>query len=272
VPEPLRPVSNDVSLVTPPRLVSDQSALLTPVVALHGFTQTGASWQPILGALSKSTGRAVSHPDLAGHGLAGNERPTGLHDAAAHLVQRVDPEPSIWIGYSLGGRVLLHLALAFPSLVRALILVSSTAGIDDDAERAARCRADNLLADHLESVGVVPFVNEWLAQPMFARLPASPDDLAARRANTSAGLASSLRTCGTGTQDPLWDRLVQLSMPTLVVTGTNDAKFTNLGTRLAAAIPSARHEQLSDAGHSCHLEKPTEFTATIEQFLAEIAG
>ena len=110
-----------------------------------------------------------------------------------------------YVGYSMGGRLCLHLAVARPDLVERLVLVSATAGIDDPIERAERRAADEALAASIERDGVDAFLARWVAQPLFAGL-ADPglDD---RRRNTVAGLASSLRLAGTGTQEPLWDRL-----------------------------------------------------------------
>jgi 2-succinyl-6-hydroxy-2,4-cyclohexadiene-1-carboxylate synthase len=231
-------------------------------VALHGFTQTGRSWHRFASAAERA-GTELLAPDLPGHASAGHERPADLAGAAALVAARVFPalagRPARWIGYSLGGRVLLHLALVRPDLVDSLVLVSTTAGIDDDHEREARCRDDNALADRIEEIGTDAFLDEWMTQPLFASLTVDPDDVADRRRNTAAGLASSLRCCGTGTQAPLWSRLPELTMPTLVVTGALDAKFTALGHRLVAALPSASHFQLDGAGHACHLERPAEF-------------
>lgn len=235
-------------------------------VALHGFTQTGRSWHRLAGAAARA-GDAVIAPDLPGHGDAAHERPVDLAEAAAFVAARVESSlggrSARWIGYSLGGRVLLHLALARPDLVSDLVLVSTTAGIDDASERAGRRRADNALADRIEQIGTAAFVDEWMVQPLFASLPPDGDDVADRRRNDSHGLASSLRTCGTGTQEPLWSRLVDLTMPTLIVTGDRDEKFTALGRRLASTINDATHFALADIGHACHLEAPKKIAAVL---------
>src|SRR5690606_19116726 len=119
-----------------------------------------------------------------------------------------------------------------PDAVRGLVLVSATGGIDDDAERTARRRSDDALADRIEAIGVDAFLDEWLAQPLFATLDEAAAGREERRANTAAGLASSLRLAGSGTQMPLWDRLRTLDVPTLVVAGALDPKFVALGERL----------------------------------------
>ncbi len=237
----------------------------TPLVALHGFTQTGRSWATVERAL----GETILAPDLPGHGSASNERPADLNEAAELVADRAAPlldgRSAWWIGYSLGGRVLLHLALARPELIAGLVLVSTTAGIDDAAERAGRVAADEALADEILRDGTAPFIERWTSQPLFATLTVDDDDRADRLRNSAEGLAASLRSCGTGTQTPLWGRLGELTMPTVVITGGLDTKFTALGHRLASALPNAVHEELTGAGHACHLERPQAFAEALHR-------
>ncbi len=167
----------------------------------------------------------------------------------------------------MGGRVALHAALAHPERVERLVLIGATAGIDDDAERAGRRAGDERLAARIETVGVEAFVDEWLTNPLFAGLDersAMRDD---RLRNTVDGLASSLRTCGTGTQDPLWARLGEIRCPTLVLVGDRDEKFRALGDRLTTGIPDCRSIVIADSGHSVHLEQPDATTTALADFL-----
>ena len=76
---------------------------------------------------------------------------------------------------------------------------------------------------------------------MFGHVPDAANGIDERRRNTAAGLASSLRLAGTGTQEPLWDRLGELTLPVLVVVGGRDTKFTDLGRRLVAGVGGPRH-------------------------------
>ena len=112
-----------------------------------------------------------------------------------------------WVGYSMGGRYALHVALRHPGLVRRLVLVSATGGIDDPRDRAARRQADEALAAKVETEGVAAFVAWWLERPLFATLPAEAAAVDSRLGGTAAGLAASLRLAGTGTQQPLWSEL-----------------------------------------------------------------
>ncbi len=167
----------------------------------------------------------------------------------------------------MGGRLCLHAALADRGAVRGLVLISATGGVDDAGEREARRAADEALADRIEAVGVPAFLDEWLAQPLFAGLPAAAQGRAERLENTAAGLASSLRRAGTGTQAPLWDRLATLDIPTLVVAGERDAKFVALAERLATTLPDAELAIVEGVGHTVHLEAPDELLAVLRPWL-----
>ena len=174
---------------------------------------------------------------------------------------------AVYVGYSMGGRLCLRLALDRPGLVTRLVLVSTTAGIDDEAERVNRKAADETLAATIERDGVDRFLQSWVTQPLFATL--DDPDLEDRRRNTVSGLASSLRMAGTGAQPPLWDRLGELRMPVLVIAGALDTKFVALAERLAAVIPNATLAIVEGAGHAVHLERPADVLAEVKAFLSD---
>lgn len=235
------------------------------VVLVHGFTQTRASWNPVTEDLGRD--HQVLVVDAPGHGEAGELRAdlaTGarlLIDAGGHAV---------YVGYSMGGRLALRAALDRPDLVSGLVLLGATAGIDNPNERAARQVADEAMAGRIEAEGVAPFLTGWLDQQLFTDLDVDPVDRAARLANTAAGLASSLRLAGTGTMDPpWWDELGRCQVPTLVVAGGRDQKFTALGCRLAEGLGGpSRFTSLPDVGHAAHLQRPQTFAALVRQFTA----
>ena len=234
---------------------AQEDVLIVRLLLLHGFTATGHSWDAVRRRIDGAPYPEVLAPDLRGHGDARDRLPATIDACVGDLRQDA---PYALAGYSMGGRLALHLALAQPDLVRRLVLVSATAGLEDPEERAARRRADEELADGLERAGLEPFARWWGAQPLFAGQP--PDVAAAARRdrlrNDAPGLAASLRGMGTGVMTPVWDRLGELAMPAVVVVGERDAKFRALGERLAAGLPGARLVVVPGAGHAVHLEAP----------------
>ena len=232
------------------------------LVLLHGFTQTRQSWRRTVAALGGRY-RAVA-PDLPGHGQAAERRPASFSACAAY-VRALAGERCVLAGYSMGGRVALHTALALPGLVERLVLVGASPGLADPAERDARRRADEALADRIEAVGVAAFAEEWGAQALFAgqdeRVAAAAH--ADRLRNTPRGLAAALRGLGTGVMMPLWARLPQLAIPVTLVVGERDARFRAIAERMAAVLPDSRLHVVEGAGHAAQLERPDAVAAAI---------
>jgi 2-succinyl-6-hydroxy-2,4-cyclohexadiene-1-carboxylate synthase len=246
----------------PPDLRSGREGL-GRVVLVHGFTQILAAWAPVAERLARRW--EVVRVDLPGHGGSGEVR-AGFAEAAA-LVGAAGGT-GVYVGYSLGGRLCLRLALDRPDLVRGLVLVGASPGIADPAARAERRTADEALAGQVEREGVAAFLDRWLAGPLFATLPETAAGRADRLANRPEGLAFALRRLGTGVQEPLWGRLPGLVPPVLLVAGALDAKFTGIARDMAAVIgPRARVELVPGTGHAVHLERPAALAALVEDFV-----
>src|SRR5829696_1204592 len=242
-------------------------AVMVPVamadlVLLHGFTQTGRSWQPIAHALAGRYRAAA--PDLPGHGAFAERRPASFPACDAYL-RAVSEEPYVLCGYSMGGRVALHAAFSLGARVRRLVLIGASPGLADRAERAARAASDAALADRIEAIGMDAFAAEWDSQPLFAGMPRGVAELAGedRRRNTAAGLAAALRGLGTGVMPSLWERLPGLAVPVTLVVGARDAKFRAIAERMADALPDARVVVAEGAGHAVQLEAPDVVAAAV---------
>jgi 2-succinyl-6-hydroxy-2,4-cyclohexadiene-1-carboxylate synthase len=226
------------------------------VVLLHGFSGTRRAWDGVSSQLERERYSALAL-DLPGHGeAAGGERPITFSRCVADVLAAA-PARFALCGYSLGGRVALHVALEAPQRVRRLVLISTTAGIDDGAERAARRASDERLAAELERMPIEDFIARWRSQPLFAGEPPEVARLAGEdhRRNRPAALADALRGIGTGEMTPLWARLGEIGMPVLVLVGERDAKFTALGERMVQGLPDAELIVVP-GGHNLPLENP----------------
>lgn len=226
------------------------------LVLLHGFSGTRRAWDGVVSCLGSERYRPLAL-DLPGHGAAADaERPITFARCVRHVLSRA-PARFVLCGYSLGGRVALHVALASPERVDRLVLVASTAGIADPAERADRRRADHALAEQLERGPFDEFIERWRGQPLFAGDPPAVGELARtdQRRNRPDALAAALRGIGTGEMQPLWGRLGELRMPVAVLAGDRDAKFRALGLRMAGLLPRGRLIVVF-GGHRLPLENP----------------
>jgi 2-succinyl-6-hydroxy-2,4-cyclohexadiene-1-carboxylate synthase len=230
-------------------------AMAAELVLLHGFTQTGRSWQPVLHALAARY-RAVA-PDLPGHGDFAERRPASFAGCDAYL-RTLAGERVTLVGYSMGGRIALHAALPLAARIERLVLIGTSPGLADAAECAARAAADAALADRIEAIGLQAFVREWSAQPLFAGMPRGIAEVAEsdRMRNTARGLAAALRGLGAGVMPSLWERLAELPMPVELVVGERDEKFRAIAERMQAALPRARLHVVRGAGHAVQLEAP----------------
>ncbi len=240
----------------------------SPVVLLHGFGQTGRCWGPLAPALARD--HDVLRLDAPGHGgsaaVAADLPTTGRLAAAAGGV-------AVYLGYSMGARMALHVATEAPEAVRGLVLLGGTPGIEDDDERAARHASDLALADRIRRDGVPAFVDHWLGLPMFAGLPPEGRFVDERRRNTAEGLATSLELAGTGAQAPLWSTLPSIDVPVLVVAGADDHRYVEIAERTAATIgANATAAVIPGAGHSAHLEQPARFVDLVRPWLRTVAG
>jgi 2-succinyl-6-hydroxy-2,4-cyclohexadiene-1-carboxylate synthase len=238
---------------------SGQNAGVTSVALVPGFTQTAGAWDRVAAALRAS-----------GHDPVALDVPVADDFVATAEAIGAAGGRGAYAGYSMGGRLCLRLALDRPDLVERLVLVSASPGIADPTERAARHASDEELARDVERRGVEPFLRDWLAQPLFATLDADAAGLAERaEGHTAAQLAATLRILGSGTQEPLWDRLGELRMPIVLVTGLADTKFDLINDAMEAACTAAASvaRVRLDGGHALPLEHPAALAAFLSAWL-----
>jgi len=213
--------------------------------------------------------------DLPGHGERGGVPEVGfrLEDALSAVAEvTAGLERFDLLGYSMGGRIALHVALAEGPRVRRLVLESASPGLAREAERAERRAADDELAARIERDGVEAFVDMWTSLPLFASQRTLPVETREhvrrlRLENQARGLAASLRGLGTGALASLWDRLDELQCPVLLVAGALDTKFVRIARDMALRMPHARSCVVEGAGHTVHLEAPHAWLDAVGSFL-----
>ncbi|MDQ6719193.1 MAG: 2-succinyl-6-hydroxy-2,4-cyclohexadiene-1-carboxylate synthase [Candidatus Dormibacteraeota bacterium] len=238
----------------------------TPVTLLHGFTQSGRSWHEVISKMPSGWRWVV--PDLRGHGDT-RVQPDALHtmEACTEDLEMLWDHLGIarchLVGYSMGGRLALHIAATRPARALSLLTIGAHAGLKED-ERENRRRDDQALAQRIENDGLEAFVDYWSSLPLFAGLerrgPSYVGQVRAERLNNrAAGLAESLRGMGAGAMRPVWDELARVRCPCTFVAGQLDDGYVVSARRLAASVPNGRVVIVQRAGHSVHQERPDAF-------------
>jgi 2-succinyl-6-hydroxy-2,4-cyclohexadiene-1-carboxylate synthase len=244
------------------------------VLFLHGFMGSAGGWRDVTAALEAEC--RLLAVDLPGHGYSlGLPEETYTIDGAARallgVLDELDVESPAVVGYSMGGRLALYLALRYPRRCSRLFLESASPGIEGSAERMARRRCDGEKAAWLESGDLEGFLNDWYRQPLFASLARHEgileQTIEARIRSDPGELAKSLRGMGTGSQPSLWKDLTKLQAPTLAIAGELDEKYTGVLRRIANSSANLRSAVVPGAGHNVHLEAPREYLALLKRFL-----
>lgn len=244
-----------------------------PLVLLHGFSGAASTWRPVIERLADCC--QCFAIDLLGHGRS--DAPADatryrMDSVAADIVDLLDElaltKPHL-LGYSMGGRLALFLALQYPERFGALILESASPGLANLGARADRRRHDCELADRIEADGIAAFVEYWESRPIWASQ--SKRQIRAQRrqrlANRPRGLANSLRGMGAGAQPNLWNQLPNLTAPTCLIVGERDDKFRRTNQLVAAAVRQSSLSIIPAAGHNTHLENPGAFSRVLRSFL-----
>lgn len=261
------------------RLHATEQGKGPPVVVLHGFTGAAVGWAALAGALAERfTTIAI---DIVGHGESDAPQAVDRYrmrrcvDDLVAMLRGLGHQRATWLGYSMGARTAMQVAAWRADAVAALVLEGATPGMRTAEQRAARVASDEALAGRIEREGVEPFVDYWEALPLFATQREMPAEVqravrAGRLANSATGLANSLRGMGTGAQDALHDRLAEMRVPALLVTGARDERFTALAAEMAQTLPDATIASIDGAGHAAHIERPERFSTIVSEFLERV--
>ena len=241
---------------------------------LHGFMGRSDDWRPTMAGLRER--HFCAAVDLPGHGASTGLPPDrytmeGAALGVLDLLDRIPIRKATLVGYSMGGRIALYLALRHPDRFSALFLESASPGLKSARERATRRAADEQRATRLENGDFEEFLRDWYRQPLFAPLARDGELLGqtieARRGNDPHELAKSLRGMGTGSQPSLWDELSGLQAPSLAVAGELDEKFVGISHLMERASPGIRTVVVPDVGHNVHVEAPAAYLRLLRNFL-----
>ncbi|MEG4216636.1 2-succinyl-6-hydroxy-2,4-cyclohexadiene-1-carboxylate synthase [Microcoleus sp. Pol14C6] len=240
---------------------------------LHGFTGSSQDFSRVISLLSNSY--CCLAVDLPGHGktqVNGDESCYTMSNTAQALIELLDDlqiDKCLLLGYSMGGRLALYMTLHFPHRFEKVVLESASPGLKTEKERSHRIQADLHIAQNLENSNIKDFLLNWYDRPLFKSLKNSPNFdklIETRLGNNPLELAKSLRNMGTGNQPSLWEKLAQNQIPILLLAGEYDDKFSTINTEIASLCPAARLEIVPKAGHNIHFENIDHFVTVVRQF------
>lgn len=243
---------------------------------LHGFMGSGEVFGPMIENLMSFCNPVTI--DLPGHGNSdGSEDPERyqtekqLNDFDS-ILQRLNLNPLVLYGYSMGGRLALHMALEYPGYFSGIILESSTCGIISDRERKKRSGIDADRAKAIEN-DYSGFLKEWISLPLFN----CENSKEAHRSVYSSVMenqkptfmASSLRGFGSGSMQPACGRLHSFDKPVLLLAGSKDEKFVKINRQMENEFPDAATIIVRDACHRVHLDQPEKLVMEIETYIKQ---
>ncbi|MGI6712229.1 MAG: 2-succinyl-6-hydroxy-2,4-cyclohexadiene-1-carboxylate synthase [Bacillota bacterium] len=244
-----------------------------PVIGFHGFAENLSTWEFI--CLNNCQMVLV---DLIGHGSSSKPQflqPYCLPVMIQHiheLVQYLGLNKYSLMGYSMGGRLALAYALAYPEEVRRLILESSSYGECDKVQRAKRLKNDIWLANAIRKNGILWFNRYWSGLDIFASQSQLSQDIRERIStrrlmNAPHALANTLMGSGQGVFPCLKSEIAHLSIPVLYINGEYDSKYQKIGQEFEKLNSRLKREIIAGVGHNTHLENPKVFTDIVNQFI-----
>lgn len=241
-----------VSALPPhPRPLLQGGEAVATSLLLHGFTRDARMWLSLVDGFA---------PDLPGHGTAAAPAPGTTFDAVVDaLAARI--RYSAVVGYSMGARLALSLAIRHPAKVHALVLDGGSLGLETDAERTVRAAHDARWAKQLREEGIEAFAAAWEAQPLFGKVGNE-----SVRHQDPHHLAAALDVLGKAQMPWLGESARRVRCPVLLLNGEHDTRGLDEAARIAERIPHARRATIP-GHHAAHAESPNAWRACVTSFL-----
>ncbi|WP_148592278.1 alpha/beta fold hydrolase [Streptomyces sp. WAC01526] len=241
-----------------------------PLVLVHGHPFDRSMWRPQTEHFSRAGWRVIA-PDLRGYGestvVPGT---TPLETFARDLLALLDGlgiERFVLGGLSMGGQIVMECYRLFPERIRGLVFADTFAAAETEEGRTAR----RDMAARLLREGMSGYAREVLGKMVSPHTLAHRPEVAAHvlammTAAPPEGAAAALR--GRAERPDYTHLLSQVSVPALVVVGTEDAYTPVSDARdIHARVPDATLSVIEQAGHLPNLERPDEFNAALAEFL-----
>ena len=246
-----------------------------PVVFCHEFAGDYRSWEPQVRAF----GRLYRCVTYSQRGFPPSEVPD---DASAYsqdeliedlrgLVEHLGIAQAHFVGFSMGGSVVLNFALRYPQLCRSIAVVGTGAG-STNRERFEQDIRDvvTLIRERGMRTFAATYTEGPTRQPFKRKDPYGwsvfRDQLAEHAADGQAYTMQGVML-RRPTIFSLESALRELDVPTLIAIGDEDEPCVDVAVFLKRTIPSAGLVILPQSGHAINLEEPATFNAAVLEFL-----
>ncbi|KAG0464666.1 hypothetical protein HPP92_018830 [Vanilla planifolia] len=267
------------------------------VIFLHGFLGSSQDWIPLMKALSGTT-QCIA-VDLPGHGESrvryhtevSKQEPylsfESVTEALVKLICETTTSRVILVGYSMGGRMALHMSLKYSEKVDGAVIISGSPGLRDEITQRICISQDKSRALYLLSHGLPTFLDTWYegslwkslrAHPLFNKIKSSHG-----KHQDTKGLAKALTDLSIGRQRPLWNELKQCKKPLLLLVGEKDMEFRGIAEEMCREMESSPNGEVDgkgnlcqvfivpDCGHAVHLENPLPVVNAMRKFLTRVS-
>ncbi|KAF6171682.1 hypothetical protein GIB67_007203 [Kingdonia uniflora] len=261
------------------------------VFFLHGFLGTAKDWIPVMKAISTSV-RCIS-VDLPGHGGSHIQTHTckeaeleprmsveAIVNILCKVISKTAATKVIVVGYSLGARIALHMALRCSDQIEGAVIISGSPGLKDVGVRKNRAAQDDAKAHSLTTNGLQLFIDNWYSGDLWTSLRAHPhfERIVSSRAqhNDVSALAKAFSDLSVGRQQSLWEDLKQCNKPLLFIYGEKDKKFKDIAEQMLHEVGHGSckeaHEiaEVPECGHAVHLENPLSLISAVSKFLRKL--
>lgn len=243
------------------------------LIFIHGFMGSSHSWNNIRTKITTPS-KAI---DIPGHGENCNlnsNKPYSFDDWNTDLLYELNQKKMNKVnlcGYSMGGRLALSFALAYPEKINSLILISTNSGIENNSEKQKRVNIDVKLINEIKT-NYSSFVSKWEKLSFFnnqkkRNLLSFTQQKEIRLSQNPEQIAFSLEYLGQGKMPNYWIKLQSINFHVLIISGGEDKKYRDISKRLHSKIKNSQLEIIQNSGHAPQIDQQNYFIKTINNFM-----
>ena len=252
-------------------LFTNSQSSSIPTFFLHGFTGNANSWKEVI---SKLNCNAIAF-DIVGHGKSSFNDIDSDYDINSwcddfkQIIESLNFKKINLCGYSMGGRLAVAFAAAYPDKINSLILESCSLGLDDKKAKNKRYREDLSLSNTITQ-DLPEFVRIWQRNALFINQERKNNtgfkiQEENRLSHDPLQLAKAMMSFSQGTMNSYQNKFSTFNFPISIINGEEDKKYLKIGMQISKLNKHAKQYIISKAIHNTHLENPQEFAEVFKK-------